>query len=92
MLGSPEYTEAMSHFSAVNVQQSTCVVEPATQGHIGTIVRFSSVYRSYKTTEIAFRQLRTLSATKTPFAVSSCGISKQTIASEFNTQGLYSTG
>jgi hypothetical protein len=38
-LGSPEYTEAMDHFSAVNVQQSACVVQPATQGHVGTIVR-----------------------------------------------------
>jgi len=45
--GSPEYTEAMSHFSAVNTQQSACVVEPATQGHVGTIVRFfPSAYRS----------------------------------------------
>ena len=42
VLGSPEYTEAMVHFSAVNVQQSACVVQPATQGHVGTIVRIFS--------------------------------------------------
>jgi hypothetical protein len=40
--GSPEYTEAMDHFSTVNVQQSACVVQPATQGHVGTIVRVFS--------------------------------------------------
>ena len=39
MLGPPEYTEAMRHFSIVNVQQSACVVELATQGHVATIVR-----------------------------------------------------
>ena len=71
-LGSPEYTEAMFHFSTVNVQQSACVVQPATQGHVGTIVRVSPfIYHSYQTPEITLRQLKTLSATETLFAVSS---------------------
>ena len=42
MLGSSEYTEAMRHFSTVNVQQSACVVQPATQEHVGAIVRVFS--------------------------------------------------
>lgn len=37
-VGSPEYTEAMVHFSAVNVQQSACVVQPATPEDVATIV------------------------------------------------------
>ena len=71
VLGSPEYTEAMVHFSAVNVQQSACVVQPATQAHVGTIVRaFSPSSDVHTTPEITFRQLNTLSVTETPFAVS----------------------
>ena len=37
-VGSPEYTEAMVHYSAVNVQHSACVVQPATPSEIATIV------------------------------------------------------
>ena len=37
-LGSFEYTEAMSHFSTVNAQQSACVVQPSTQEQVATIL------------------------------------------------------
>jgi len=40
-LGSSEYTEAMRHFSTVNIKESTCVVQPATQEHVAKIVRVS---------------------------------------------------
>jgi len=39
VVGSPEYTEAMHHFSTVNVEESACVVQPATQEHVSEIVR-----------------------------------------------------
>ena len=39
VLGSPEYVEAMNHYSKVNIQQSACVVQPATPAQVGTIVR-----------------------------------------------------
>ena len=59
VLGSPEYTEAMRHFSVMNVQQSACVVQPATQDHISTIVHFSpSIYRRWQAPDSFFNSLK----------------------------------